>query len=55
MRNGNIKESAEIQAKKLSKPQRNFHISVSDGSLEANIGDYVNVDISNTNKYFNYK
>ena len=55
VRNGNIVESAEIQAKKLSKPQRNFQIGVATGSFEANVGDYVNVDIKNTNKYFNFK
>jgi hypothetical protein len=55
VRNGDIVDSAEIQAKRLSKPQRSYQISITDGSLLANVGDMVNVDVRNTNKYFDFK
>ena len=55
VRNGNLTESAQLKAKKLSKRQRTYQVSIAEGSITAEVGDTLNLDVRNTNHYFNFQ
>lgn len=55
VRNGNLEESAQLKAKKLSKRQRTYQVSIAEGSITAEVGDTLNLDVRNTNHYFNFQ
>lgn len=47
-------EKAESLSKDLSKPQRKYQITVANGSIFADIGDKIKVEVVNTNSFFDY-
>lgn len=55
VRNGDLQESAQLKAKKLSKRQRKYQVEIIDNSIQAEVGDTVNLDVRNTNHYFNFQ
>lgn len=55
VRNGDLQESAQLKAKKLSKRQRKYQVEIIDNSIQAEVGDTVNLDVRNTNHYFDFQ